>query len=151
MTPIHHVLNRLSTYLKRSRRSQVKHCSGMTDASKVVIGGKELKLFKQGENPFDTKSNKKTETQFYVIYFHIKMLPTYPLQKSIHCKRNGSVTADKEFFKHVIIVIFILVYFFSGIITKLGVKKIVINVRQHQEFKILDTFKKDLEIKIDER
>ena len=42
MTPIDHVLNRLSTCLKRCRGSPVKHCREMTDASKGVIRGKRV-------------------------------------------------------------------------------------------------------------
>ena len=42
MTPIDQVLNWLSTCLKLSRGSPVKHFREMTDASKVVIRGKEL-------------------------------------------------------------------------------------------------------------
>ena len=40
--PIDHVSNRLSTCLKRSRRSPVKHFREMTDASKVIIRGKRV-------------------------------------------------------------------------------------------------------------
>ena len=43
MTPIDHVLNRLSTCLKWSRGSPVNHFREMTDVSKVVIRGKRVK------------------------------------------------------------------------------------------------------------